>query len=47
VHYHKHLPGLVRQPVARQWVPTAAWPKGGDYFGVAAERSNELCDIPA
>ena len=43
VHCRKHLPRLTRQPVTRHRDTDSRLPKGGDYFGVAAGRSAELC----
>jgi predicted pyridoxine 5'-phosphate oxidase superfamily flavin-nucleotide-binding protein len=42
VHCRKHLPRLVRQPVARHWGTDSMRHKGGDFFGVAASRSAEI-----
>jgi uncharacterized protein len=47
VHCRKHLPRLVRQPSARHWGTDSRLAKGGDYFGVAAGRSAEFCEISA
>jgi uncharacterized protein len=47
VHCRKHLPRLVRQPLTRHWGTDSRLHKGGDYFGVAAGRSAELCEISA
>lgn len=41
VHCRKHLPRLIRQPVARHWGTDSPLHKGGDPFGVAASRAAE------
>ena len=41
VHCRKHLPRLVRQPVARHWGTDSPVHKGGDHFGVAACRAEQ------
>ena len=41
VHCRKHLPRLIRQPVARHWGTDSPLHKGGDPFGVAASRAEE------
>lgn len=41
VHCRKHLPRLVRQPVARHWGTDNPLYKGGDFFGVAASRADD------
>jgi predicted pyridoxine 5'-phosphate oxidase superfamily flavin-nucleotide-binding protein len=38
IHCRKHLPRMVPVPRNRQWGTDEAAPKGGDYFGVAAQR---------
>ncbi|HEV2374966.1 MAG TPA: pyridoxamine 5'-phosphate oxidase family protein [Streptosporangiaceae bacterium] len=39
IHCRKHLPRLERQPRNRKWGSDSTRDKGGDYFGVAAERA--------
>jgi uncharacterized protein len=41
VHCRKHLPRLIRQPVARHWGTGSPLRKDGDPFGVAASRAAE------
>jgi predicted pyridoxine 5'-phosphate oxidase superfamily flavin-nucleotide-binding protein len=41
VHCRKHLPRLVRQPVARHWGTDSPLHKGGDFFGAAAIHTAE------
>ena len=41
VHCRKHLPRLIRQPVARHWGTDSPLHKGVDPFGVAASRAEE------
>jgi uncharacterized protein len=41
VHCRKHLPRLIRQPVARHWGTDSPLRKGGDPFGVAASHAAE------
>jgi hypothetical protein len=43
-HCRKHLPRLVRQPVARHWGTDSPLHKGGDYFGVAASRAADVSE---
>lgn len=44
VHCRKHLPRLIRQPVARHWGTDSPLHKGGDYFGVAASRAADVSE---
>jgi predicted pyridoxine 5'-phosphate oxidase superfamily flavin-nucleotide-binding protein len=44
VHCRKHLPRLVSRPVPRHWGTDSPLHKGGDYFGVAASRTEQVSD---